>query len=86
MQAMNTTSTHVACTHCGAVNRLPAERLTDEDCNSPAAYGYLRWADREMGLDLASWPGSSPPAPEAVDALRAARAAARAVLTPPALR
>ena len=43
MQAMNTTSTHVACTHCGAVNRLPAERLTDDPncgrCGQPLLAG-----------------------------------------------
>lgn len=60
-----------------------AERLTDEDCSSPAAYGYLRWADREMGLGLASWSEAPLPAPDTVEALHTARRAAREMLTPP---
>ena len=60
-----------------------AERLTDEDCSSPSAYGYLRWADREMGLGLASWSAAPLPAPDTLDALQAARAQARKILASP---
>jgi len=60
-----------------------AERLTDEDCSSPSAYGYLRWADREMGLGLASWSAAPLPSPDTLDTLQAARAQARKKLASP---
>lgn len=44
MPAMSTTSSHVVCSHCGATNRIPADRLGDDPscgrCSQPLLDGH----------------------------------------------